>query len=527
MPVLTLIDTLALQGFIFATPRLKDAVGGSALIKQFEEWVPEICGQGAVVVSAGGNAILSFDKLEDAKHAMTSLSRKLHDDAPGLGLATIHHEYSPGGLAMALLRSQKRLQRAKLSRQPSVPLLGISVTESCRETRFPATHIGREDENAVPLSRMVKVRRQPGLADMWRDFLPTDRDEFSRNGGTPVKLAFPLEVEKLGRSHGDRSLLGLVHVDGNGIGRMLAEWLREQANNEISDQQLVDELRRMSAAIKQLSCDALRCVVDRIIGAMHWNEEDAEYEVINALGESFELQCSQFRELHFLPIRPLILGGDDLTFLCDGRLALDLAETALTTFETARLPLVNKPVRACAGVAIGRSHTPVAKLFHLAEELCRSAKQRVREEAPEACGLDWHIAFQGSVETLSQLRQRQYRVGGTHELTARPYLLGSHETPAVETWRWLSNVVLGTDQQGFRGELWSSRRSKLKTLRELVREGRDAVKNAMTAWAVTSPGTRFPQGLPEDGFIGRKTALLDAVELLDLHWSLEANNGST
>jgi len=527
MPVLTLIDTLAVQGYIFATHRLKDAVGGSALVKQFEDRIPEYCGSEAVLLSAGGNAILRFGDREEARTAVMRLSRKLYDDAPGLELAAVHHEYPSGGMANALLQAQRMLQSAKLRRQPGIPLLGLSATEPCRETRLPATEVDKEDDVDVPLSRLVTSRRQQGLGDVWRKFLPPDCDAFARDGGVTTRLVFPLKVEDLGRSLGDRSLLGLVHIDGNDIGRMLAKWLRGKADAETDDEQLIADLQRVSAAIRDLGEDALRRVVTRVVNAIRCNGETGEYEVRSSLGESFELRRSEYLgDALCLPIRPLILGGDDLTFLCDGRLALDLAETALGAFESepARLPVLEKPVRACAGVAIGRAHTPVARLFHLAEELCRSAKQRVRDEAADACGLDWHIAFQSPVETLTQLRRRQYRVGDGADrlvLTERPYLLGAPETPARETWRWLSTIVLGTDAHGFRGERWSARRSKLKILRELVREGPDAVKDAMSVWAVTSPGLEFPAGVPGDGFSGRKTALLDAVELLDLHWPLE------
>src|SRR5690606_5681066 len=75
-----------------------------------------------------------------------------------------------------------------------------------------------------------------------------------------------------------------------------------------------------------------------------------------------------------LPLRPILLGGDDLTFLCDGRVALALTEAALKAFE-AEVPSLGR-VTACAGVAIVPAHAPFAQAYALAEALCRHAKRR-------------------------------------------------------------------------------------------------------------------------------------------------------
>ena len=112
-----------------------------------------------------------------------------------------------------------------------------------------------------------------------------------------------------------------------------------------------------------------------------------------------------------LPIRPLILGGDDLTFVCDGRIALDLASVALRTYQHASLPPLG-PVRACAGIALARTHAPILRVYALAEDLCSTAKRFLREEKQsEACALDWHVGFTSPTESLDELRERQYRQG--------------------------------------------------------------------------------------------------------------------
>ena len=105
-----------------------------------------------------------------------------------------------------------------------------------------------------------------------------------------------------------------------------------------------------------------------------------------------------------LPDPAVIAGGDDMTFICDGRIALDLASFAIKHYGKQRVSGIGN-VAACAGVHIVRSHTPIIRAYKLAESLCRNAKTLVKTiadagmsvEGAEAA-VDWHIARSGSVE---------------------------------------------------------------------------------------------------------------------------------
>src|SRR6185312_4842133 len=74
-----------------------------------------------------------------------------------------------------------------------------------------------------------------------------------------------------------------------------------------------------------------------------------------------------------LPVRPILYGGDDLTFVCHGRLGLALAERYLRAFAAAPAS-DGQPLSACAGVAIVHSRAPFSRAYGLADELCRTAK---------------------------------------------------------------------------------------------------------------------------------------------------------
>lgn len=230
-----------------------------------------------------------------------------------------------------------------------------------------------------------------------------------------------------------------------------------------------------------------------------------------------------------------MLGGDDLTFVCDGRLALDLAVTVLREVERHKIPHLSedrggKTLTACAGVALVKVRAPFHRSYELAEGLCQLAKRRRREENQKdgietGCWLDWHVGTTRPGESVDEIRERQYK---RNSLTMRPYPLvksGSRN----ESWDWLDQELLGPVSvandsfRGFREEFnsWSGSRNRVKRLMSLVSNGKDEIDRQIKAWRVTEPKLQMPAGLQDGGFIGSDTPLLDAIELMDLHLRLD------
>jgi hypothetical protein len=329
------------------------------------------------------------------------------------------------------------------------------------------------------------------------------------------RFALPPEIDDMGRTRGDTSLVGVIHIDGNGVGERITAWLRLCVQELRPDDVVKDQLSAWATALDEVGRQSLEAMVKRVIGAV---DDDARLAgAFPHLG--FEL--SRLDDRILLPLRPVLLGGDDLTFLCDGRLALHLAELALEAFSV-DIPNLGR-LTACAGVALVPAHTPFDRAYELAEALCRNAKARRRETNDSGSWLDWHIGAPRPGEGVGALRARAFthRLAGAEvQLTCRPYRLGVSASER-ETWRWLAQTVLGSGPDGFRGERWREHRNKLKELASVVRDGADGVRRAREAWtaAVVVP---WPGGLEQaNGFLdGVRTPLLDAIELLDVHLPL-------
>ena len=539
MPVLTAVDVLGIQRYVFGSNRLRDVLAASWMVdhvtrrEQIQQWTGG--GSESVLLAAGGNAIIEFATFDHARSWAARYSRWLHDTAPGLEVVVVHRPYEKRPLAWALRALQIDVACAKQERLPGVAQLGLSVTASCSVTGLPATGL---DHGDLVSSRVQRLRaRVDDARARWTDLVPS-------LGHLPSWHAeFPDEIDHMGRTHGQSSLVGVVHVDGNGVGRLIERWLDHCCECGVGDETVRAQYRDWSSAIDAAGRAALQTVVERVVRCIEVEEGHCLLR-----GTPFEhgYRLYDWRDdrVHrrrartvLLPLRPVLLGGDDLTFLCDGRIALDLAVAALREIERHEIPHLGPDgapatLTACAGVALVKAHAPFHRSYELAEDLCRCAK-RARVASNEAATaepgswLDWHVGTPRPGETVTQIRDRVYRVysRGSTQLTMRPYPVG--ETPhRSQSWAWLDEELLGPASdggaRGLRGaDAWAGSRSRVKALGSVVLEGRDEVRRQIEAWRATAPRVRLPGGLDDGGYVGPRTPLLDAIELLDLHIRLE------
>ena len=173
MPVLTGIDVLGIQRYIFASNLLRDVLAASWTVERITgvDFLEETgADRQAILLAAGGNAVLEFHSMEEARRWTSRYARALYDEAPGLEVAVVHRPYREGALAEAFQQLQEDLAREKLSRYPDASQLGLSVTARCAVTGSPATG----SEAGEPLSRQILAlrRKQDEARKRWRRFLP-------------------------------------------------------------------------------------------------------------------------------------------------------------------------------------------------------------------------------------------------------------------------------------------------------------------------------------------------------------------
>ncbi|MBI4852372.1 MAG: hypothetical protein HY819_11300 [Acidobacteria bacterium] len=229
----------------------------------------------------------------------------------------------------------------------------------------------------------------------------------------------------------------------------------------------------------------------------------------------------------YLPFRPIVFGGgEDITFVCDGRLGISLAIKYLNEFErlTQELPIMEASVlhaTACAGISIVKTHYPFARAYALAEELCKEAKnlrRKIVQEKPSWNGscLDWHFAVSGLSGDIKSIRHREYSVKDG-SLTLRPITLRDNPKDDAKAWE-----VVKTGLIAFQSGEWAGQHNKVKALREVLRGGKDSVRQFLHYYQLKLPTVvRTRQDFQLTGWYGERCSYFDAIELVDLYIPLK------
>ncbi|GAB4551356.1 MAG: hypothetical protein OHK0023_18190 [Anaerolineae bacterium] len=511
--ILVAVDTAGIQSYIFGSNRLKENIGASYLVKQAtENWAIEALRLAApnanaasgdrvdkkieidgldaeVLYAGGGNFVALFRHAESAKAFTRTLSKRVLINAPGLRL-DIHQEplvWTGTGLGEAVGRLLQNMKKERGKKTASGPLMGLGVTVMCQSTALPAVEvIADPDRDERYVSAEVWAKHK--AADRANDWL---RRELPPGDG----YDYPLDLDDLGRSTGERSYIAVVHADGNGMGQIIRAIGEERDNRAY-----ISKMRQFSEQVKVISTTSMMAVIKLL--------KYKTLEGISILGtrtvSDLEFPLDKNDNLR-LPIRPIVFGGDDTTFVCDGRIGLSLAVEYLHTFETEARKQGLK-LSACAGIAIVKSHYPFARAYQLSEELCDEAKKFRRKNFKDGGGaLDWHFTSGGLYDELEAMRKREYDVS-VGSLTLRPVSLGREG--GVRSWAEIERLTIAFQQD------WADKRNKAKALRDALRDGSNSVARFLSIYEQKLPElTDFDQ----TGWNNDLCGYFDALELMDIH----------
>jgi hypothetical protein len=560
-PCLTIIEATGIQPYISGSNRLQENIGASEQVYRattlWAWWALEKSLNGAgekhnidkpesfewdlrdvtdsdakpqaeVVYGGGGKTLIIFrDGEEAAKKFVTCLTNRVLREAPGLTLAVAHQPFSWdkhaknfNALNESLLQN---LEKHKQEIQPSMPLLGLGVTAVCQSTGLPAM-IMRTDENKIKLpfeNREIPLQvpgetEPPRLISLeiayklgFRDLAQTRLKHLFGKKVLERKFDFPSDMDKLGREMGEESYVAVIHADGNRMGKHFSEYI----GNKTGYPECAIAMRAFSKKVRDASKLALKSIIDKLAdrNITKWVSEKRGYFIAD------KIPLSDNRNL---PFRPLVYGGDDVTFVCNARLGLWLATAYLKAFkaETTKQELPN--MYACAGIAMVKMHYPFARAYALSNVLCSNAKRYVRKEIGEDCSaLDWHFAISGLGGSLSQIRQREYEVDiGLKEkgkLYLRPVRLTAK---TIDTsgryWEGGIEKVIREFQEK---EKWTERKNKVVRLREVLRQGENAVKEYREDFRLPllSEFISREDSSRASGWAGARCMYFDALEMLD------------
>ena len=517
-----LFDTRSIQKYIFSGNQLKTNIGASYLVEKLftDVLVKEIlCDKMKLIANktnwqqtkiiemetnpslpcevayiGGGNALILLNpqqvNKDGAKAIVSEFTKRLLICTPGLrtGVARGQIVLQEGDDAFqaslnALYRGLKQNQNV-ISPQVNIPYTGLTL--SCDQSGETAT-VDIEFKNE---KRYVSAE----FAAKWDAAVVANqalREKFSdilKQGN--IEYKFPEELERLGQVETE-NYIAIVHIDGNNMGKKFSSCASLQ------------ERKQMSSGVAAAVEKSFRNLVESIL-----NEYDT-YQTAESVQNKdlFALQNN------ILPIRPLILGGDDVTFVCMGRMAVTYAKRFVEFMR--KLPIQygqNKSltIECCAGVAIVPTKYPFFRAYQLAEQLCAAAKEKSRTE--DSSWLDYAILHGEQSPTLAQIRRQEY-AGALGNLHFGPYKIGDSDYHFA-----IEKLLQGVE------EMRKIPRNKVKEMRFVLAKGRHDMIRFKEQLEKENKENKRKIQLPQiDKFAvyedelwhENKTPYLDMIEMMD------------
>lgn len=434
--ILAMYDVSGIQDYIFATNRLRENAGASYQVTRIlDEFLVDALQETAnqepenqkkaeivtnwkdedmlklpeqeniraeIIYIGGGNAVVLFRDKEFFKKAGEILGIRTAENCQGLYLAAAYIETGLYNFADDMLKLKKNMHDLKqnMVRQPIY-------------SPFPV--IEQEDSSHQPITNQICYGGKPENVTRIQYQKRKAYDDIKYNQTLFPKLigqndyGYPEEMDQLCREDGEDSSIAIVHIDGNGMGDRIEKLIEKYSKYTDG----VPKIRRESKDIAKLFQDTYAEVLQKLCDCG---------VVISGCGQSDKKEIKRM-----FPLRPILLEGDDFTFLCRAELALPIAAGFMQNLMQKQKDEPQK-ITACGGIALVHSHFPFRLAYSIAEELCSNAKEawyayKKRNDAGiSTCYLDFQV-IQESVTELSA-RNRIWK--------KRPYSITMNEHDEME-----------------------------------------------------------------------------------------------
>jgi len=380
-----------IQSFIFQTDKLKEIIGASELVELVcTTLFANLVFNGAeapfdlealrdkrkdldqklldednsdCLIAAAGNIKYLLDE-EQCKIIYLHFPRQVATFAPGITISQAVVPLKKDQPQQADIERLENKLRAK--RNQPVPDLeaGWGVTTRVPATGKPALEVNNRGEEGQRLDAGTKQKLEAGSK------MGTSKLLNALVGGFHVqKGQIPYDMEDLVQSDA-KSWIAVVHADGNNLGQIISQ-LGGDAQREAGN-----AFRQFSRELDR----ATKLAAQKAFEQVFWKELNDTNNKNNKNNKK-------------LGIRPVIIGGDDLTFICRADLALTFTRSFLEFFEETTksgfASLVNKfglnvdQLTACAGIAYIKKNYPLHYGLDLAETLCSNAKKASGKDMKE------------------------------------------------------------------------------------------------------------------------------------------------
>ena len=352
--VLAMYDVRGIQNYIFKSNAAKEIIGASVLVeaiitdglnayiknnaKNQEQYLtdwknddpkvflenPEIEMQ--VMFVGGGNAYVLFRRGEECRNVNRFLAKYVLERTYSLNLAVAvvkktnayDHDYA---------EINEEMRRIKAFMPSTQPTGALPFMEADSITGYPLTRFEEKTKTYYCTEAYLK------------------RKSFPRNENE--KIFDNMVTEK-----GDNSTLAVCHIDGNSMGIRI----RNEMQNVTAYEEAIPKMRGLSQEISA------------VFGNTFINMTKYMDELTPKVKENIKTRL----------YRKIVVAGDDITFVCNAKLAIPAVRYFLEHLGGEGEDDVI--YSACGGIAYFNSHFPFSDAYQVAEACCDTAKSRAKKE---------------------------------------------------------------------------------------------------------------------------------------------------
>jgi hypothetical protein len=411
---IVLLETSGNQRYIFSTNKLRENVGASELTYQIGKTIVRdlIKDRADVkeIITTSGKALLLADNETVAREIVREVTKHALENMAGLtingAICKVEVESSAVSLHKAVGDVHRRLEEIRFQIPSNLHRFQrIPFVAECASSNLPASEIvefkNSRGNDTFTFSKVSITKREVLAKDKKKR---SNEDDFDKGRITneleqDFGVTLPENLEKLEKVFPKTKWLAVVHADGNGLGQIFLKFndFANMTNHESYKKDYKDFSDEIDICTK------------------------------NAFGKALKKLQTKFGEKITIPVIPIILGGDDLTFICDGEFAISLTKDFLQNFEkecsdsesqtnqTIRRLTEKHPLGICAGIAIIKPHFPFHQAYDLAAELLQSAK-KTKQISTSLSAFDYHVLYDSSGTTLEEIREKT-------PFVARPYVV--------------------------------------------------------------------------------------------------------
>ncbi len=382
-----------IQSFIFQTNKLKEIVGASQLVDDiFDDEFSAFCEKEGIdtskldIIMSAAGGIRLIGNQDQCEKIVKYFPLRINNFAPGITLSQAVVKCTNDlDSNIKLLESKLKIQR----NQPEMPIdIGFMGLKRARRTGGVAVE---ETTYKKFIDRATQKKNKKSEEETLALFKKFSGDQ------NALAKDIPMDMADITKGH-ENGWLAIVHADGNGIGLLLKNM--KLSDGEDKKQFYTD----FSEAIKRATLNATKSAYNDIVLPI-WEEENRNTTMPSRK-----------------PLRPVILGGDDLTLIIRADLAFNFTKKYLFEFEDATKTEFKKlkanyqiqnfedKLSACAGIAYIKESYPFHYGIHLAESLTGETKEILKKanDGKAASALNFYKVQASFIDDLKSMRKRTH-----------------------------------------------------------------------------------------------------------------------